>query len=111
MHLPATPTASVSGLCVMTIRVATHSDLGQVKKIAVAAYSVYVEQIGKEPAPMVANFAASIENGHLYVSEDETRIDGFVVFYPGNDCIHLENVAVDPAVQGRGIGKSADPIC
>ena len=90
----------------MTIRLATQLDLEQIKAIAIAAYSMYVERIGKVPAPMVADFSASIENGSLYVIEGESRIDGFVVFYPRQDCIHLENVAVNPGTQGKGVGKA-----
>lgn len=90
----------------MTIRIATQQDLVSIKTIAIAAYSMYVERIGREPAPMVADFAASIERGHLHVFESETRIDGFVVFYPRKDCIHLENVAVNPESQGMGVGKA-----
>jgi ribosomal protein S18 acetylase RimI-like enzyme len=86
------------------IRKASYTDLDQVEACAVAAYTRYIERIGKVPAPMVANFAASIENENLYVIEDSGRICGFVVFYARDDHIHLENVALDPRFQGRGLG-------
>ena len=53
---------------------------------------------------MVADFAASIENHHLYIIEDNSVICGFVVFYACVNYIHLENVALDPRFQGRGLG-------
>ena len=56
------------------IRKATISDLGEIKTCAIAAYKMYVERIGREPAPMVANFAASIGKGHLYVAQEEGQI-------------------------------------
>ena len=86
------------------IRKANPPDLEQVKSCAVAAYSRYIERIGKAPAPMVADFAASIENEHLYVIEYNAQLCGFVVFYALEDHIHLENVALDPGFQGRGLG-------
>ena len=86
------------------IRKASLSDLDQVEACAVAAYTRYIERIGKAPAPMVADFAASIENEDLYVIEDSGRICGFVVFYARDNYIHLENVALDPRFQGRGLG-------
>ena len=86
------------------IRKACHSELDQVEACAVAAYSRYIERIGKAPAPMVADFAASIENEILYVIEDNKKICGFVIFYARDDHIHLENVALDPCFQGRGLG-------
>ena len=86
------------------IRKARPADLDQIRVCAVAAYTCYVERIGKKPAPMVADFAAAIEAGTLYVIEREAQICGFVVFYAGNDYLHLENVAVDPRFQGLGLG-------
>jgi hypothetical protein len=37
------------------IRKALHSDLDAIRRCAEAAYSVYVERIGRRPAPMVAD--------------------------------------------------------
>ena len=87
------------------IRKATHTDLEQVRTCAVEAYTRYVERIGKKPAPMVADFAASIEAGTLFVIELDGQIHGFVVCYGCNDYLHLENVAVDPRFQGLGLGR------
>lgn len=87
------------------IRKARPADLDQIRVCAVAAYTCYVERIGKKPAPMVADFAAAIEAGTLYVIEREAQICGLVVFYAGNDYLHLENVAVDPRFQGLGLGR------
>jgi len=87
------------------IRKAIHTDLDRVRAIAVAAYTRYVDRIGKRPAPMVADFTASIEAGTLSVIELDGRVCGFVVFYGCNDYLHLENVAVDPRFQGLGLGR------
>jgi ribosomal protein S18 acetylase RimI-like enzyme len=87
------------------IRKATDADLDQVKACAVAAYTRYIERIGKKPAPMVADFAAAIESETLYVIEAGAQICGFVVFYACQDYLHLENVAVDPYFQGLGLGR------
>ena len=83
---------------------ANHSELDQVEACAIAAYTRYIERIGKAPAPMVADFAASIENEDLYVIKAAEEICGFVVFYALDNHIHLENVALDPRFQGRGLG-------
>lgn len=84
------------------IRLAREGDLAAVRAIARAAYARYVPRIGREPAPMVADFAAALAGGQLWVAGDP--VCGFVVAYPRGDHWHLENVAVDPAAQGRGIG-------
>ncbi|MDH3631560.1 MAG: GNAT family N-acetyltransferase [Gammaproteobacteria bacterium] len=87
------------------IRKANISDLAEIETCAVAAYTMYVERIGREPAPMVADFAASIGKSHLYVAQEDDKIVGFVVFYARQDHAHLENVAVTPGFQNRGIGR------
>lgn len=88
------------------IRPAGPDDLDAVRRIARTAYASYVPRIGREPAPMVADFAASIAAGQVWVAG--APVAGFVVAYPrdepGGDHWHLENVAVDPAAQGTGLG-------
>ena len=86
------------------IRKAAHSDLPEIETCATEAYAMYVDRIGREPAPMVADFASAIEKQHLYVALDDEQLAGFVVFYPQRDHVHLENVAVSPEFQKRGIG-------
>ena len=88
------------------IRHAEISDLDAIRRCAEAAYAKYVARIGRKPAPMVADFAELIgQNSVLVEVDDAERVRGFVVSYPRNDRLHLENVAVDPACQGLGIGR------
>lgn len=89
----------------MQIRQADSSDIPAVKACAEAAYSHYIERIGKPPAPMVADFATQAADGILWVVADGADVGGFVVFYPRGDHMHLENVAVSPHHQGKGLGK------
>ena len=89
----------------MSIRKAFMSDIDWVKTCAHRAYEIYIDRIGRKPAPMVADFEAAIEAGHLHVLAGDDFVKGFVVFYPRGDHIHLENVAVTPEFQGKGIGK------
>ncbi len=99
------------------IRPAGPDDLDAVRRIARAAYAPYMPRIGREPAPMVADFAASIAAGQLWVAGapapefvapefvvPEFVVAGFVVAYPRGDHWHLENVAVEPSAQGSGLG-------
>ena len=84
------------------IRAAVPDDLDAIRQIARAAYAIYVARIGREPAPMVADFAASIAAGELWVAG--MPVAGFVVAYPRGNHWHLENVAVAPSAQGTGLG-------
>ncbi|MEQ9640960.1 MAG: GNAT family N-acetyltransferase [Alphaproteobacteria bacterium] len=88
----------------MTIRLATQADLPAIRAVARAAYAIYVERMGREPAPMVADFASQIGEGQVHVL-DADGVAGYAVIYPRGDHLHLENVAVDPGRQGQGIGR------
>lgn len=99
----------------MQIRLATRDDVDAVRACARAAYAIYVERIGKPPAPMVADFDRHVARHHVYVgvvSNDQPADDtgevivGFVIFYPRDDHLHLDNIAVLPDRQGRGYGRS-----
>ncbi len=59
----------------------------------------------QEPAPMVADFAHQIGLGQIYVAFYDSSFAGYIVFYPEQGHLHLENVAVLPAQAGQGIGK------
>lgn len=86
------------------IRPARAGDRAAVERVARAAYAVYVPRIGRAPAPMLADFAAAIAAGRVWVAG--APVAGYAVAYPRGDHWHLENVAVAPAAQGRGLGHA-----
>ena len=90
----------------MQIVSADTSYLSAIEACTQAAYEKYVARIGREPAPMVADFAGAIAAGHVWVAVEGEGLVGYVVFYPRGDHLHLENLAVFPDRQGRGIGRA-----
>ncbi len=52
---------------------------------------------------MVADFDTLLEQGTVWVAEDGPIV-GYVVMYPDGDSLHVENIAVDPLLHGRGYG-------
>ncbi|PAA21868.1 GNAT family N-acetyltransferase [Pseudomonas fragi] len=94
------------------IRLAEISDEPNIRDCAEQAYARYVPAIGRKPAPMLADFAAQIAAGVVYVATDEqATFQGFVVFYAKEGHILLENVAVLPSTAGRGVGRSLISFC
>lgn len=94
------------------IRLAAASDEAAVRACAEAAYQRYVEAIGREPAPMVADFGTQIADGKVHVAADGSgNLQGFIVFFPKDARMFLENVAVHPAAAGKGIGKALIGFC
>ncbi len=94
------------------IRPAILDDEAGIRECAESAYARYVAAIGRKPAPMVADFAAQIAAGEVYVATDEhNALQGFIVFFPQEGHMLLENVAVQPWASGRGIGKALIQFC
>ena len=87
------------------IRPATAADLAEIRRCAEDAYALYVPRIGRKPAPMVADFAAQIAAAQVHVCVAGDRLLGYIVMYPRDDHLHIENVAVFPELQGSGVGR------
>lgn len=94
------------------IRQAQASDEPEIRDCAEQAYARYVPSIGRKPAPMVADFAAQIAAGEVWVATDERNVfQGFIAFYEEDGHILLENVAVLPRAAGHGVGKALIGFC
>lgn len=88
-----------------TIRLADPSDLTHVEAIVRAAYSGYIARIGREPGPMLDDYASLIDQRRVTVLEDH-GIAGVLVLVPEPAAMLLDNIAVAPSAQGRGYGRS-----
>lgn len=89
-----------------TIRQAIATDQPAVVDCVQAAYRVYVDRIGRPPAPMLANYEALIAQGVVYVLTIRKRICGVLVMMPRGAEMFVENIAVDPRYQGQGLGRT-----
>ena len=89
----------------VTLREARPEDAEPVRRIVAEAYGLYVARIGRQPAPMTADYAALIAAGAVTVLEADGEPAGVLVLAPRDDHLLLENVAVAPARQGRGLGR------
>lgn len=87
----------------MGIRLAEAVDQDAVEAIVKAAYDPWIPVIGVEPLPLVADYAELISRGHVYVLEYD-EVDGVIVLVPEDETLLVENVAVRPDRQGRGLG-------
>jgi len=89
----------------LPIRPATTADVLQIAAIANAAYDIYVARIGKQPAPMIADFATHVINQEIFVDDAIDGLAGFIVLFPKDGRLFIENVAVSPERQGQGNGR------
>jgi ribosomal protein S18 acetylase RimI-like enzyme len=88
------------------LRTARPEDRAAVEAIVNAAYSIYVERIGKAPGPMLDDYAGLIASGAVSVLEEPAgAIVAVIVLLAKPDHLLLDNIAVRPDRQGRGLGR------
>lgn len=88
------------------IRAAKAGDVPAITRCAEHAYAKYVGRIGKKPMPMIQDFGKAVAEGIVWVAEVDNAFAGYLIAYektPGS--LHVENVAVPPEQQGKGLGK------
>ena len=88
----------------VTIRPAGQDDVDVSAELARQAYGHYTARIGPPPAPVGADSAAAVREATMWVAEDDGRVVGLLVLLDGDGRLLLDNVAVDPSAQGRGVG-------
>jgi ribosomal protein S18 acetylase RimI-like enzyme len=87
------------------LRRARANDAPALHDIAQRAYGVYVERIGRRPAPMDDNYDERIRAARVFVADDDGVV-GLIVLVATPDHVLIENVAVDPDHQRAGIGRA-----
>lgn len=88
------------------IRAATSSNTLVVRDVVRAAYAKYIERIGKEPAPMLDDYASLIAAGEVWVAVENAEVLGALVMRVAEDYLFVGNVAVKPDQQGKGLGRA-----
>jgi N-acetylglutamate synthase-like GNAT family acetyltransferase len=84
------------------LRRATADDLPTIRAVIDAAYARYLTRMDKPPAPMLRDYGPSVEAGTTWVTG--SPITAVLTLCPRDDHLYVENIAVDPSAQGRGIG-------
>jgi ribosomal protein S18 acetylase RimI-like enzyme len=88
------------------LRAATAADAPRLTELVRAAYGHYVERMDQPPGPMTEDYAALVRGGLVTVAERGGAIVGLVVLDTGDEGFTVENVAVEPAHQGTGVGRA-----
>ncbi|HEX8112668.1 MAG TPA: GNAT family N-acetyltransferase [Kofleriaceae bacterium] len=90
----------------MTTRLATAADHETVVACVRAAYTPYIAEIGVAPAPLQDDYAEHIARGRVWLavcSNDE--VAGLMVILIEDEHLLIDNYAVRPEWQNRGISK------
>lgn len=89
----------------LVFRRAGPTDAAMVAAITEAAYAKWVPVIGRKPKPMLADFNAAIRDHLIELAYLNDVAVGLIELIPAADHLLLENIAVDPAAHGQGIGR------
>lgn len=89
----------------MDIRIATEDDRQAILACVDDAYGMYIDRIGKTPAPMLADYSELISKSLVYVATDQEQIKGLIVLLLKGNYLLIDNVAVHNLFQRQGIGR------
>ena len=84
-------------------RPAASSDLPAIRGLVQRAYAKYADRMDQLPRPVRADYVAEQQAGQIWVAGEP--IVGVIVLIREPDCLLIENVAIDPVVQGTGLGR------
>jgi GNAT superfamily N-acetyltransferase len=89
----------------VTLRPAKAEDAPGVAACICEAYVHYIERIGKQPGPMIEDYADVISQFHVHVAQVASRVVAAIVLKVTDEGFYVDNVAVRPSVKGQGIGR------
>ena len=88
------------------LRPATEADVPRLAELVQSAYGHYVERLGGPPRPMVDDYDAVVRSAEVTVAERGGEVVGLIVLGIDDEGCFVDNVAVDPAHQGSGTGRT-----
>jgi GNAT superfamily N-acetyltransferase len=89
----------------LELRRAVPADAGAVRALTRQAYASWVPLIGREPKPMRADYDRAVREHRIDLAYQDATLAGLIETIARPDHLLIENVAVAPSWQGRGIGR------
>jgi ubiquinone/menaquinone biosynthesis C-methylase UbiE/ribosomal protein S18 acetylase RimI-like enzyme len=87
------------------LRQAGVADVPRLAELVRGAYGHYVERLGEPPRPMTDDYAEVVRRFRVTVAEHRGQIVGLIASGVDDEGFVVDNVAVDPSHQGRGVGR------
>ena len=88
----------------LQLRRAGPADAAAVRALTRAAYAKWVPIIGREPLPMTADYDHAVRHHWIDLHEPDGALAGLIEMIPRDDHLLIENLAVSPTHQGKGLG-------
>ena len=89
----------------LEFRRAGEDDAERVRELTVTAYAKWVPVIGRRPKPMNADYEHAVRAHVIELAYLDGELAGVIEIIPAKDHLLLENLAVAPAHQKRGLGR------
>jgi ribosomal protein S18 acetylase RimI-like enzyme len=103
--LKRTKSTPFSDVTSAELRRAVPADAAAAQELTRKAYAKWIPVIGREPRPMKANYDAAVREHLVDLLYVEGRLAALIEAIPQADHLLIENVAVLPSLQGRGLGR------
>ena len=84
---------------------ASHADAAAIRGLTRSAYAKWVPLIGREPKPMIADYAEAVRKHRFDLLYADDVLAALIETIKGPDHLLIENVAVSPSWQGKGYGR------
>src|SRR5277367_1220287 len=88
----------------LPLRRAGAADAQAVLALTRIAYSQWIPLIGREPKPMTADYERAVAEHMIDLWEDSGELLALIEMIPEANFLLVENIAVRPGQQGRGVG-------
>ena len=82
------------------------SDAAEIRALTRGAYMSWVAILGREPLPMTADYADALMKRRFDLVCDSGKICALLETEPRGDSLWIENIAIEPALHGQGIGRA-----
>jgi GNAT superfamily N-acetyltransferase len=89
----------------LTFRRANENDAETVRALTHAAYAKWVAVIGRRPKPMNVDYEHAVRAHQIDLAYLDGELAGVIEIIPAADHLLLENLAVTPAHQRKGLGR------
>src|SRR5271154_741135 len=89
----------------LSLRRAVPADAAAVRALTRTAYEKWIPLIGREPLPMTADYDRAVAEHVIDLWEEDGQLLALIEAIPATDHLLIENIAVRPDQQGKGIGE------
>jgi GNAT superfamily N-acetyltransferase len=88
-----------------SLRAANADDAAAIRAQTREAYSKWIPVVGREPLPMTADYNEAARKHRIDLLHVGGKLTALIEIFPKDGHLLIENVAVSPTCQNRGVGR------